>query len=288
MICTRRDSAAASGLRALCHRLAAGMLLAAAFAAPAAAEDLFDTSILRGSLGSGPVRWDGVVMGAQIGYSSMDSDFGNSTQSQIAYILRNSSLESEFHPDQWTTLPHDLTSTQSFGIFLGYNTQWDDLVLGADIAYNRLQKLQPSASDSIARTVTLDDGTVDAVTINASSSIKLIDYGTFRGRAGWAFGQFLPYALFGGAVGRFNYTNSSTVTVLQTPTVGPPSTFGPVTQTDSQSNKFGYGYLWGFGMDVAITPNMFLRGEWEYIAFSKVGDISSSLNTVRVGLGVRF
>jgi opacity protein-like surface antigen len=281
MICIRRDSAAV----AICA------LLAVAAAAPASAADLLDDSWLRGSLGGGPVRWDGVVFGGQIGYSSMNSDFGSSTSSQIAYILRNSALEDQFSPSDWTTLPNKLTSSQSFGLFLGYNMQWDDLVLGADIAYNRPHNLEPAAGDSITRIVTLADTTVDTVTLNASSSIRLVDYGTFRGRAGYAFGQFLPYAVFGGAVGRFNYTTSSTVTVSQQTAPGPPPVivpFGPVTQTDTQTNKFGYGYLYGLGMDVAITPNIFLRGEWEYIAFNKVADIRSSVNTVRAGIGVRF
>jgi outer membrane immunogenic protein len=108
---------------------------------------------------------------------------------------------------------------------------------------------------------------------------------TVRGRAGYAFGQFLPYAMVGLAVGRFDYATTSTVTDDQT---NPVATFGPVTTTDSQNNKFGYGYVYGLGMDVAITPSMFLRGEWEYVAFNKVGDIRSTLSTARVGLGVRF
>lgn len=287
MICTRRDSAHASASsRALARRaVALCALLAAVWAAPAKAADLLDDSYLRGSMGGGPVRWDGVVIGAQLGYSSMNADFGNSTSSQIAFILRNTRLESEQSPSSWTTLPNKLTSSQSFGLFLGYNMQWDDLVLGADIAYNRPHKLEPAASDSISRSVTLSNADVDDVTITASSSIRLVDYGTFRGRAGYAFGQFLPYAVFGGAVGRFNYTTTSTVNFLQNGLV--PLGF-PATQTDNQSNKFGYGFLWGLGMDVAITPNMFLRGEWEYIAFNRVGDIRSTVNTVRVGLGVRF
>jgi outer membrane immunogenic protein len=279
MICIRRDSAVV----AICA------LLAAASAAPAKAADLPDDTWLRGSLVGGAVRWDGVVLGGQLGYSSMNAAFGNSSSSQVAFILRNSALEDQFAPSGWTTLPNKLSSSQSYGVFLGYNMQWDDLVLGADIAYNHPHKLESAASDSISRVVTLTDGTVDTVTINASSSLKLVDYGTFRGRAGYAFGQFLPYAVLGGAVGRFNYTTASTVTVGQVPVApGVPSTFGPVTQTDSQTNKFGYGYLYGLGMDVAITPNIFLRGEWEYIAFNKVGDIRTSVNTVRVGLGVRF
>jgi outer membrane immunogenic protein len=295
MTCPWRDSArvrnaalAPRRLRALGRRLAVCALLAAVIGGPAAAADL-GGSFLRGSFGGGPVRWDGVVIGGQVGYSSMNSDFGNSTSSQIAYILRNSTLEDEESPSSWTTLPNKLTSSSSFGVFLGYNMQLDDIVLGGDIAYNRPQNLNPAAADSIERVVTLSNGTVDDVTISAASSIKLTDYGTFRGRAGYAFGQFLPYAVFGGAVGRFNYSNTSTVTVVQTPPApGVPSTFGPVTQTESQSDKIGWGFIYGLGLDVAIMPNVFVRGEWEYIAFNKVGGIRSSLNTVRAGIGVRF
>ena len=284
----RSDSA--RSLRPLALALVCCALLAVAGGGSAAAADLPDFS-LRGPLAPGPVRWDGLTIGGQVAYSSMNANFGNSTSSQIAYILRNSALEDQFAPSGWTTLPNKLTSSTAFGVFLGYNMQWDDLVLGGDISYNRPRNLEPSASDSITRIVTLTDGTVDTVTLNASSSLKLIDYATLRGRAGYAFGQFLPYAVLGGAVGRFNYTNTATVTVSQQTSAGPPPVivpFGPVTQTDSQNNKFGYGFVYGLGMDIAITPNLFLRGEWEYVAFNKVGDIRSTVNTARVGLGWRF
>jgi hypothetical protein len=45
---------------------------------------------------------------------------------------------------------------------------------------------------------------------------------------------------------------------------------------------------WGLGLDVAIMPKVFLRGEWETIAFTNVGGIASSPNTMRAGVGVRF
>ena len=273
MICIRRDSAAA----AICALLTV--------AAPASAADLLDDSWLRGSIGGGPVRWDGVVLGGQLAYSSMKSDFGNSTSSQIAFLLRNSTLENEAAPSSWTTLPNKTTNAKSFGLFLGYNVQWDDIVLGGDLGYNRMSQADTATSDSIARIVTTSDAVRHDVSIQATSSLKLVDYMTFRGRAGYAFGQFLPYAIFGGAVGRFNYATTSTVTDVQT---NPVATFGPVTTTDSANNKFGYGFVYGLGLDVAITPNIFLRGEWEYVAFNKVADIRSSLNTARVGLGVRF
>jgi outer membrane immunogenic protein len=274
---------------AFVRRIAVCALLAAA-CVPASAADLLDDSWLRGTLGGGPVRWDGVVMGGQIAYSTMNSDFGNSTSSQIAFLLRNSTLENEAAPSSWTTLPRSATNARSFGVFLGYNAQWDDLVLGADAAYNKVTHAQTSAADSIHRIVTTSDHVSHDVTIAASSSLKLTDYAAARLRAGYAFGQFLPYAMVGVAVGRFDYSNTSTVTDTQTDP-GPPivvTPFGPVTTSDSQQNKFGYGYVYGLGMDVAVTPNIFVRGEWEYIAFNKVGDIRSSLNSARVGVGLRF
>src|SRR5690242_10045917 len=99
---------------AFVRRIALCALLAAA-CAPASAADLLDDSWLRGSFGGGPVRWDGVVMGGQVGYNSMNASFGNSSQSQVAFILRDSRLESEQAPSSWTTLPNKLTSAQSFG-----------------------------------------------------------------------------------------------------------------------------------------------------------------------------
>jgi outer membrane immunogenic protein len=286
MICLWRDSARASPCdpaRGRRRALAFCVALTAVSAAPAAAADLPD--ILRGTLSPGAVRWDGVVIGGQLAYSGMNTDFGNSTSSQIAFLLRNSTLEAEDSPSSWTTLPNKTTNAKSFGAFLGYNMQWDDLVLGADLGYNKLTQGESSATDSIDRIVTTSDAVTHNVNIVASSSLKLIDYGTVRGRAGYAFGQFLPYAMVGLAVGRFDYATTSTVTDDQT---NPVATFGPVTTTDSQNNKFGYGYVYGLGMDVAITPSMFLRGEWEYVAFNKVGDIRSTLSTARVGLGIRF
>ena len=41
-------------------------------------------------------------------------------------------------------------------------------------------------------------------------------------------------------------------------------------------------------MDVALLPNVFLRGEWEYVGFAQVNGIRSSINTGRVGIGMRF
>jgi outer membrane immunogenic protein len=269
--------------------LAFALMAAAAASARAGAADL-DGSWLRGPFlpesAPGYVRWDGLMLGATLGYTNMSTDFGTAGSSEIAYILRDSLLQQEFQPSSWTTLPKNVTDSMQYGGFIGYNWQMEQLVLGADIAYNRPSLLASQASDSIDRIVKTSDGTTHDVLLQAKSSLKLVDYGTFRGRAGYAFGQFLPYAMLGVAVGRFNYSTTATVTDTMTGTI--VGTFGPYSQTDAQDNVIDAGFLAGLGIDVAIMPNMFLRAEWEYIAWGPVNSIKSNLNTGRVGLAVRF
>jgi opacity protein-like surface antigen len=236
------------------------------------------------------MRWDGLQLGAHIGVGSMNTDFGNSTGPMIAYILRNTVVENEMSPSSWTTLPGNTTNGRTYGAFIGYNLQWDALVLGFDLAYNRTSGFEAGASDSMSRQFKTSDGFYNDVTVNAQSSARLIDYATFRGRAGYAFGQFLPYAVLGAAVGRFNYTNTAEVIASGTDVSGgggSPYSLDQ-TQTESKNNAFAAGFVTGLGVDVAVLPNVFLRAEWEYTIFAPVGGIRTQLNTGRVGIGVRF
>ncbi|MGE5162778.1 MAG: outer membrane protein [Sphingobacteriales bacterium] len=87
-----------------------------------------------------------------------------------------------------------------------------------------------------------------------TAQFKLVDYATLRGRAGYAIGPFLPYAVVGIAVGRFNYANLDLGTGMF---VG-------------KDNAFDSGIIAGLGVDWALTPGIFVRAEWEYIAFLKL------------------
>jgi opacity protein-like surface antigen len=243
---------------------------------------------LRGSVAPSYARWDGWQVGVQAGFGNMNTDFGTSTSSQIAFILRNSTLENEASPSDWTTLPATSTNGPVFGGFIGYNVQWSELVVGFDLAYNHPSIFQTSVGDSINRIVTTSDGVTNDVTISAQSMIKLVDYATLRARAGYAFSQFLPYAVIGFAAGRFNQATGVTVTVIQTPPAGPPTQFGPVTAGSSKDNAIVGGVAAGLGIDWAVTPNVFLRAEWEYITFAPVNDIRTNINTGQVGVGLRF
>ncbi len=247
--------------------------------------------LLRGSYSPTYARWDGFYAGGHFGASTMSNNFGNATSDEVAFILRNTTLEDQFAPSNWTVLGSSSTNSMQYGGFVGYNWQWDQLVLGLDFGYSHMSSMANSASESLGRTVTTTDKIQHDVTITAQSSIKLIDYAALRGRAGYAFGQFLPYATLGFAVGRFNYSNTVALTDAQTDVTTPPGTFLGTfvdSASDTKDNTFQVGFVAGLGMDVQVLPNLFLRGEWELIDFWKVGGILTTVNSARAGLGMRF
>jgi outer membrane immunogenic protein len=246
---------------------------------------------LRGTVDPGFVRWDGWQFGVLAGYGNMNVDFGNSTSPLVAFILRNSTLEAEGAPSTWTTLPKKSTNGPVFGAFLAYNWQWDELVIGADLYYKRPSILQSSTVDALSRTFDTSDSIEHDITISAQSSFKLVDYAALRARAGYAFGPFLPYAAVGIAVGRFNYHTTVSVIDAQTQLQpAPPVFLGTFAQTASagQNNAFVAGASGAIGVDWALTPTVFLRAEWEYVAFAPLNQTRSNIQVGQLGVGVRF
>jgi len=142
----------------------------------------------------------------------------------------------------------NFTNGPAFGGFFGYNWQWDQLVIGFDVGYK------------YASVLDFNDG--------ISTQFKLIDYVPIRARFGYAVGPFLPYALLGGAIGRFNY-------------------FDPTTNT-GKTNAFNGGFVTGLGVDRLITPGVFVRAEWEYTAFASLNGTQARLNTGNLAIGVKF
>jgi len=286
-------------------RIVTAFCALACFASQALAQD-FDRPTLRGSniheLASPPsYRWAGLYGGGQIGFTGANINVSAGTGDLVQYIVRNSVLESSGVPS-WTTLSNGSTGGTSWGVFVGYNFQWDQAVLGGEVNYSRTF-LSHSAADSMARSLQNDSQApaghhfIYDVTVASSASVQITDFATFRARAGWSAGRFLPYMFGGVAVGMANINRSATVTSVRTDVpdvtvpVTPPipvSTFGPVTQSDNKQGAFAYGVTAGLGVDAAILPNVFLRGEWEFIQFAPVNNVTIAVNTVRAGIGVKF
>jgi opacity protein-like surface antigen len=243
--------------------------------------------------------WGGFYAGGHVGKTFGSFDFTEAIGPLVGFILRESEIESQFSPSQWKMLGKEGGSSTHFGGFVGYNSQWEDVILGVEVGYSRVSA-SAAASDSIGRALTLSDNFRYDLTIDSAAAVRVTDYATLRGRAGYVIGPLLPYVTAGVAVGRASYVKTASVSYPTPVCTLPPSIdnpqpcgpvpppFGPVTRTESKNDGIFFGYAAGVGLDVAVLPNVFVRGEYEWAMLPNVGGIAVTLNNVRVGAGVRF
>jgi outer membrane immunogenic protein len=269
----------------------------------AQAADLPDLPILRGGFADGlttRVNWQGYYIGGQAGYGSSDENFNGSTSNMIAALLANTTIENEMGVSRWNLeLGKQSARTTGFGGFAGYNSQWDDVIVGIEASYlHGAFGGSSTASKALASGAPLSDGFFHAVTATSQSAISISDMATFRARGGYAVGSFLPYVFGGFALGNANITRSATVQDNYGPTFAsavapcpippnsPPPFCATLTSTQAQHNHLVYGYSAGLGVDINLIGGLFARAEWEYIRFTASTD--TSINTVRAGLGYKF
>ena len=85
---------------------------------------------------------------------------------------------------------------------------------------------------------------------------------TFRGRAGYAMGCFLPYVFGGLALGNADITRSVLVTDdVSLTAFGPFIPLQPLAADDAQHNHLIYGYSAGLGVDINLIGGLFMRAE---------------------------
>jgi outer membrane immunogenic protein len=252
-----------------------GGLLSPAFAAD------YDLPVLRGSEPVAPVmtvgpatftRWSGFYFGGQFGYSGETTTFPQGV----------SLLPGSF-PGQTPTPSVQLLSNTNgsavgaigYGGFVGYNTQWQDLILGVEANYTHTN-LTPSSSSATSIHLA---GIIPTATVTENGSLDLTDYGSLRGRAGWVLGNFLPYGFVGFVVGQATRGASYSVT---------PTTVCVPCSNSASGNTVLYGFSAGGGLDWALTQNVFLRGEFEFIQFNPTANVTVSTFGARVGAGFKF
>jgi outer membrane immunogenic protein len=270
-------------------RWASGLLLVLGMASPALAAD-YDLPILRGSsqppapvFTVGPAtftRWSGFYFGGNVSVSSATSDFSTATRPLVHSSLQFTTVEDQAHPSDFGVLGRGSAVAAGGGAFLGYNTQWQDLILGVEGTYTHTNLNTTAPSSPVARIFPSLSTTVG---VGATGNLNLTDFATARGRAGYVVGNFLPYGFIGMAVGRASYSVTTT-TLYEDDSSGllvfPNST--------GQTNALLWGYTVGAGLDWALTPNIFARGEFEFVQFAPISNIAVSVASGRVGAGFKF
>jgi opacity protein-like surface antigen len=275
------------------------ILLVLATASPAIAADL-DLDILRGSQPVGPAtftRWSGFYFGGQLSYGDANTDFSGATEPLVAFSLRETTLESSDFVSTWPVLGSGGSDAVGYGGFVGYNAQWQDLVLGIEGNYTHTALATAASVSPLVGAVVSAGGSNYSVNLTGTGQLEITDYASLRARAGWALGNFLPYGFAGLVIGAGNYSVTTSVNGYQnsaTPAYFPctPSLtcvpYGPFSNSVGQGGALLYGFSVGGGLDWAITQNIFLRGEFEYVQFAPIANIVASIVSGRVGAGFKF
>jgi outer membrane immunogenic protein len=198
---------AGQGIKGRLMRRVVYALILFGLASPAAAADP-GYDFLRGSDTVGPgtySRWSGFYVGGEVGYGWATTDFSGSTSSIIAYVLRQTDLQANVAPSQWPVLGTATAPAPRFGGFIGYNTQFEDVIFGveANVEHGAFKLVSPN--NPISRTTAADStGNAYAVNLTGSGEVDTMDFLTFKARTGYVAGNFMPYGFAGFALGLAN------------------------------------------------------------------------------------
>jgi opacity protein-like surface antigen len=317
-------------MRTLTLALVAGLGLSSISAVQAA--DL-DYGVLRGpdyDVVEPVVDWSGVYVGAHAGHSSANVDFKNVYQSLVRSVTAFSTAESDFGASGLMSPRFKTTQGGSFGAYAGYNYVFDNTVVGLEVDYTRFDR-GTGTIDRIARFGTSSIGYMETVDLSGTASRKIEDYGTIRVRGGYAIDNFLPFVTAGLAIGRMQVAERAvirhygyddvTYKANQALTSGSPAFVNSFGYTSfSQTNpaagipaagrvvtnnktKVVGGIALGAGLEFALTSNIILRAEYQYVMLNdfaaNVKNVdgqevnggatgATSINTVRAGAAIKF
>lgn len=297
------------------------LTLGAAGLNTARAADL-DEDFLRGPQYEAPlyapvIDFSGFYIGGHGGYSSTSLGFRNTGQPIVADYLRQTVVETEMKASGLlTSSANRRVGGTSYGAFAGFNVQFDQAVLGIEADYTHFG-LSGGVFDAIGRTMTTSDGYFNIVGLSSGSQTRIQDYGTVRARAGYAFGNLLPFVTGGAAIGSAQVSDRVTVQ-----TAGYDQATYRANQTPANAaapayvNNYGYshfsqtnpgagvladpyvysrtktkvvaGIALGAGLEYAITPGILLRAEYQYVLFNDFDGHKANVNTVRGGAALKF
>jgi outer membrane immunogenic protein len=212
----------------------------------------------------GPYNWTGVYGGFNAGYA-----FGNDTRtSPIA--------------GAGPGFPERTTGYEGFlgGVQLGYNWQWDKIVLGVEAD---VQGASIGGAAAVDTFTSPGFGTIVGTTTN-----KMDAFGTIRGRVGVAFDRVLVYGTGGYAAGRNTHSNALTGLVEFV-----PGQFVNLNQGFTEASIF-QGWVAGGGIEYGFADRWSVKAEYLHLDFARktaadrTTQIKLDFDLVRAGVNYRF
>jgi len=283
--------------------LAAFGLACAALPDAAAAADMAPPPILRGPLpaSEASLDWTGFYVGGFGGFSQMEFEPRGAASGLVRTMLSNTVWINPGRADDVIFSKKTTSNKVIFGGYAGYNWMIDDYVIGAEIDYTRGEQNGAAVGSrsgffGVPDTTSLPR-TEYRYNVQTNNRLKLTEFGTIRARFGVPFGDVMPFATAGVALGRFSYRNDASASGdgrAVSADINGLAVFGPWTQvmntslSDQSRTRIAFGYALGAGLDWALTQNIILRGEVMHVRFGNAGDMTASINTARAGAALKF
>jgi len=175
---------------------------------------------------------------------------------------------------QFITFEQSETSVTG-GIQAGWQRQWGKLVGGFEAGLTLVRFDSTTSAEQ-------DSGFISDLVAGLSRSVEASDIFTFTGRLGYADGRWLAYIKGGVASGQIDVTYRDAVN-----------------STATTSSEREIGWTAGVGIDYALSHNLFLGFEYNFMHFrsdvspppipgAQFGDIDVDIQNVVVRLNYRF
>lgn len=277
-------------------RIAVTALAFTAGTLAAAAADLGPPPALRGALPTmttESIDWNGFYFGGFGAFKQLEHEARSSGQGMVQDMLRSTIFLNPGNASDVYVMRRTASNKTGFGVFAGYNWSYEDAVLGVEADYG---KTRLNGQTIAGRDGMFTDGNVQySYSTRTNANVQISDYGSARARVGIPMGNFMPFGSIGLAVARARYNNSARMDWWSRPvdsTTGLPIgawvAQQPVTLGTASKIRFGFGYAASIGVDVAITSNVFLRGELLHYNFGNIGDQKAVINTARAAAAIKF
>lgn len=275
------------------------MALALVVSGGAGAADMSLRGSLPGYEASAP-NWGGFYVGVHGGIGSLSLDAQSMARREATRLLNGLVY---LNPTTGTPAPDFInidpirSTPVLFGVFAGYNAQFDDAVIGFEFDYSRVARGGGGTRNwAQPFNVMFPDaqGFTDSFSQSATVSASVTDIFTARFRAGWAYGRLMPYMTAGLALVRGNtsVTYTAGYARIDTNNADGVDWTQPYTQLVSQTRTangvIGAGLALGAGLDAMLTENIFFRGEYQYIRVPSMGGVPVTLHTVRGAVAVKY
>ena len=174
------------------------------------------------------------------------------------------------------------------GFFAGYNFVAGNLVFGPELDYTAFfGKFGASTIcyyPDPTLGLTLPGAPTQSLIVGADTTSKITDYALVKARLGYAYDRFLPYAYLG--IGGARYVAQGVGSIEQYTTATGIVTGSSTSTINKNQTTLAYGA--GAGLDYAITDQILLRAQYDYVQLDSVVGQESKIQVGKIGAGIRF